>query len=47
MVLRFKVGFENRLKFLNDKWCGDMPLIESFSELYSIAYSKNAWEGDL
>ena len=37
----FKVGSRSRVKFLKDKWCGDIFLQESFLELYSIASSKN------
>ena len=43
----FKVGFGNRLKFWKDKWCGDTPLRDSFSDFYSIACSKDAWVVDV
>ena len=43
----FTIGFRNRVKFWKDKWCGDSSLRESFLELYSIAFSKDAWVSDL
>ena len=30
-----------------DKWCGDEPLCESFSSLFSISLSKEAWVSDV
>ena len=36
------VGNGLRVKFWDDKWCGDGPLCESFPSLYSMSMSKNA-----
>ena len=37
------MGNGQRVRFWKDKWCGDGPLCESFSSLFSISMSKNAW----
>ena len=39
----FEVGSENKVKFWKDKWCGDMPLRNSFLDPYSIGSSKDVW----
>ena len=39
----FEVGSENKVKFWKDKWCGDMPLRNSFMDPYSIGSSKDVW----
>ena len=41
--LAYHVGSGQRVRFWTDKWCGDEPLCESFSSLFSISLSKNAW----
>ncbi|RVW96801.1 hypothetical protein CK203_026028 [Vitis vinifera] len=41
--LAYHVGSGQRVRFWMDKWCGDEPLCESFSSLFSISLSKNAW----
>ena len=48
--MHFKVGFGNRVKFWKDRWCGDVPLRDTFPDLFSIASSKDArvadaWDG--
>ena len=48
--MRFKVGSRNKVKFWKDRWCGDVPLRDAFSNLFSIASSKDArvddaWDG--
>ena len=45
--ISFKVGSGNRVKFWKDKWCEDMPLRDSFPDLYSITSSKDAWVVDV
>ena len=39
----FVVSNGRRVKFWTDKWCGDEPLCVSFSSLYALAISKDAW----
>nr|CAN70698.1 hypothetical protein VITISV_029728 [Vitis vinifera] len=41
--LAYHVGNGQRMRFWKDKWCGDGPLCESFSSLFSMSMSKNAW----
>ncbi|RVW70195.1 Transposon TX1 uncharacterized 149 kDa protein [Vitis vinifera] len=36
-----------RVRFWKDKWCGDGPLCESFSSLFSMSMSKNAWVSEV
>lgn len=36
-----------RVKFQKDIWCGDSTIRESFSLLYSISLTKEAWVGDI
>lgn len=43
----FKVSSENKMKFWKDKWYRDMPLRDSFPNLFSIASSKDAWVVDI
>ena len=44
--MRFKVGSGNRVKFWNDRWCGDLPLRDAFSNFFSITSSKDVWVAD-
>ena len=41
--LAYRVGSGQRVRFWTNKWCGDEPLCESFSSLFSISLSENAW----
>ena len=36
----FRVSFRNMVKFLKDRWCGDVPLREVFPYFFSIASFK-------
>ena len=45
--LAYQVGNERRVRFWMDKWCGDESLCESFSSLFSIYLSKEAWVLDV
>ena len=45
--LAYQVGNGQRVRFWMDKWCGDEPLCESFSSLFSISLSKEAWVSDV
>ena len=35
------------MSFWKDKWCGTIPLCESFPSLYALATSKDAWVKDV
>ena len=41
------MGNGQRVRFWKDKWCGDGPLCESFSSLFSMSMSKNAWVSEV
>ncbi|KAL6342305.1 hypothetical protein AAG906_007519 [Vitis piasezkii] len=43
----YHVGNGQRVRFWKDKWCGDGPLCESFSSLFSISMSKIAWVSEV
>ena len=43
----YHVGNGQRVRFWKAKWCGDGPLCESFSSLFSISMSKNAWVSEV
>nr|CAN82017.1 hypothetical protein VITISV_003416 [Vitis vinifera] len=45
--LAYHVGNGQRVRFWKDKWCGDGPLCESFSSLFSMSMSKNAWVSEV
>ena len=45
--LSFLAGNWKRIKFWNDKWCGDEPLNVSFSSLFALSNSKEAWVVEL
>ncbi|RVX22857.1 hypothetical protein CK203_008380 [Vitis vinifera] len=45
--LAYHVGNGQRVRFWKAKWCGDGPLCESFSSLFSISMSKNAWVSEV
>ena len=45
--LAYYVGNGQRVRFWKDKWCGDRPLCESFSSLFSMSMSKNAWVSEV
>jgi hypothetical protein len=40
--VKFKVGRGNRVRLWHDRWCGDVPLKESFPALYACASNKSA-----
>ena len=39
----FSVGDGRRLRFWEDRWCGDDALSVSFPSLYVLVASKEAW----
>jgi hypothetical protein len=39
---RFEVGYETRISFWHDLWCGDMTLMAAFPALFGIASAKDA-----
>ena len=39
---RIKARIDQRVKFFKDGWCGDVPLGEPFSMLFSILTTKDA-----
>ena len=45
--LAYHVGSGQRVRFWTDKWCGDEPLCESFSSLFSISLFKNVWVSEV
>ena len=45
--LAYRVGSGQRVRFWTNKWCGDEPLCESFSSLFSVSLSENAWVSDV
>ena len=45
--LAYHVGNGQRVRFWKDKWYGDEPLCESFSSLFSMSMSKNAWVSEI
>ena len=45
--LAYQVGSGQRVRFWTDKWCGNEPLCESFSSLFSITMSKNVWVSEV
>ena len=45
--LAFQVGNAQRVRFWRDKWCRDETLCESFSSLFAISLSKEAWVADV
>ena len=40
--IRFEVGVGVRVKLWTDQWCGDSPLLLTFSRVYGIASYKEA-----
>ena len=40
---RIQVGSRNRVKFWNNRWCGDLSLRDEFLGLYVIVSFKDAW----
>jgi hypothetical protein len=40
--LKYKVGRGNRVRLWHDRWCGDVPLKDSFPALYACASNKAA-----
>ena len=45
--LAYRVGYDRRVRFWKDKWCGDDPLCESFPSLFAISLAKDAWVADV
>ena len=41
------VGNKRRVKFWKDKWCGVIPLCDSFPTLFALVVSKEAWVKDV
>ena len=41
--LAYRVGCGRRVSFWKNKWCGDMPLYESFPSLFAISLVKEDW----
>ena len=41
--LTYRVGCGRRVSFWKNKWCGDMPLCESFPSLFAISLVKEDW----
>ncbi|RVW33972.1 hypothetical protein CK203_100734 [Vitis vinifera] len=39
----FVVGDAKKVRFWKDKWCGTIPLCETFPSLYALASYKEAW----
>ena len=39
----FSMGDGRRVRFWEDRWCGDDALSVSFPSLYAMAASKEAW----
>ena len=39
----FSMGDRRRVRFWEDRWCGDDALSVSFPSLYAMAASKEAW----
>ena len=40
--VKYKVGRGNRVRLWHDRWCGDVPLKDSFPDLYACASNKAA-----
>ena len=45
--LSFVVGDGMRIKFWKDSWCGDTLLFDAYPSLFTIAYAKNGWVGEV
>lgn len=43
----FSMGNERKVRFWQDKWCGDNPLCTSFPSLFAILLAKEAWVEDV
>ena len=41
--LAYQVGNEQRVRFYINKWCGYESFCESFSSLFTLSSSKEAW----
>ena len=39
------MGDETRVRFLEDKWCDEAPLCETFLSLYIMTTSKGVFDG--
>ena len=39
----FSIGDGRRVRFWEDRWCGDEALSHSFPSLYALVTSKEAW----
>jgi hypothetical protein len=40
---RFEVEDDSEIRFWHDQWCEDMALKKAFSDLFGIAYAKDAY----
>ena len=45
--LAYAVGNGRRIRFWEDKWCGDDKLCSLFPSLYAISLDKEAWVADV
>ena len=43
----FVVGDVKKVRFWKDKWCGTIPLCETFPSLYALASYKEAWVNEV
>ena len=43
----FSVGNGRRVRFWEDRWCGDKALSISFPSLYALATSKEEWVAEV
>lgn len=43
----FSVGNGRRVRFWNDRWCGDEALSISFPSLYALVTSKEVWVAEV
>jgi hypothetical protein len=44
--IKYEVGDGSKIRLWHDVWCGDQPLKEAFSRLFSIACCKEEWVVD-
>ena len=44
---KLMLGDGGRIRFWEDKWCGEIPLCDQFSTLYAMVASKGAKMGEV